>query len=143
MSARPIPPTSELARPYWDAARRGELVVQRCERCGRRPFPPRAHCPGCGASSLFWAPVSGRGTVHSFTVAHRAPHPVFAAQLPLVVAIVELAEGPRMVTNLVGCEPADLAVGLAVEVRFEPIDDSDVVLPVFTPTRGAGSARSA
>ena len=143
MSARPIPPTSALTEPYWEAARRGELVVQRCERCAERPFPPRANCPSCGATSLSWSPVSGRGTVHSYTVAYRAPHPVFAAQLPLIVAIVELEEGPRMVTNLVGCDPADLEVGMAVEARFEAIDDSDMVLPVFKPTRGAESPGTA
>ena len=137
MSTRPIPPTSELTKPYWDAARRGELTLQRCERCGQRPFPPRAHCPGCGASSLSWAPVSGRGIVHSYTVAYRAPHPVFAGQLPLIVAIVQLEEGPRMVTNIVGCDPAELEVGLAVKTCFESIDDTDMVLPVFTPSRGA------
>lgn len=137
MSARPIPPSSAQTEPYWNAARRGELTVQRCNSCGQRAFPPRAHCPGCGTGSLAWSPVSGRGTVHSYTVAYRAPHPVFAAQLPLIVAIVELEEGPRMVTNLVGCDPDDLKVGMAVEARFEAIDDSDVVLPVFTPIRGA------
>jgi len=133
MSARPIPPSSALTEPYWDAARRGELAVQRCEGCGARPFPPRARCPGCGAGSLSWTPVSGRGTVHSYTVAHRAPHPVFAEQLPLVVAIVELEEGPRMFTNIIGCDPADVRVGMPVEARFEPIDDTDRALPVFTP----------
>ncbi len=133
MSARPIPPTSELTAPYWEAARRGELVVQRCDACEARPFPPRARCPRCGAASLAWAPVSGRGRVHSYTVAHRAPHPVFAAQLPLVIAIVELEEGPRLFTNVVGCDPADVAVGMKVAVGFEPIDDSEMVLPVFTP----------
>jgi hypothetical protein len=143
MSVRPIPPTSELTEPYWDSARRGELAVQHCASCGARPFPPRARCPSCGAPELEWAPVSGRGTVYSYTVVRRAPHPVFAAQLPLVVAIVELEEGPRMVTNLVGCDPADLEVGMAVEARFEPIDDTDMLLPVFTPTRGTGSPRTA
>ena len=138
MSTRPIPPTSELTEPYWEAARRGELTTQVCRACDLRIFPPRANCPGCGDASLRWAPVSGRGTLYSFTVARRAPHPVFAAQLPLVVAIVELEEGPRMVTNVVGCDPADLAVGMAVEAAFEPIDDSEMVLPVFTPTGGAG-----
>jgi uncharacterized OB-fold protein len=134
MSARPIPPVSELTEPYWAAARRGELVVQRCSQCEERPFPPRARCPRCGAGSLAWAPVSGRGRVYSYTVAHRAPHPVFQGQLPLVVAIVELEEGPRLFTNVVGCAPADVEVGMAVEARFEPIDDTDQVLPVFTPT---------
>jgi len=133
MSARPIPPTSELTRPYWEAARRGELVVQRCAACDERAFPPRARCPRCGADALAWAPVSGRGHVYSYTVAHRAPHPVFAGQLPLVVAIVELEEGPRLFTNVVGCDPAAVEVGMPVEVGFEPIDDSEMVLPVFTP----------
>jgi uncharacterized OB-fold protein len=135
MSARPIPPTSEVTAPYWDAARRGELVVQRCAACDERPFPPRARCPRCGAGSLAFAPVSGRGTVYSFTVAQRAPHPVFSGQLPLVVAIVELAEGPRLVTNVVGCDLASVTVGMPVEVAFKPIDDSELVLPVFTPIR--------
>ena len=138
MSARPIPPASALTQPYWDAARRGQMAVQRCERCGNRPFPPRANCPGCGAQSLSWSPVSGRASVYSYTVAHRAPHPAFAAQLPLVVAIVELEEGPRMFTNIVGCDPADVEVGMAVEATFEPIDETDMVLPVFTPLRETG-----
>ena len=143
MSARPIPPTSALTEPYWESARRGELTIQRCADCTERAFPPRLHCPNCGGPSLTWEPVSGRGTVHSYTVAHRAPHPVFADQLPLIVAIVALAEGPRMVTNLVGCEPGDVEVGMAVEACFEPIDDSDAVLPMFTPTRGADSTKPA
>ena len=142
MSARPIPPTSALTAPYWDAARRGEFVLQRCDACGQRPFPPRAHCPGCGAASLTWATVTGRGTVHSYTVAHRAPHPAFATQLPLIVAIVELEEGARLVTNLVGCEPTGISVGMAVEVCFEPIDDSDQQLPVFQPSEGGPSPTS-
>ncbi len=138
MSARPIPPTSALTQPYWDAARRGQMAVQRCAGCGHRPFPPRATCPSCGASTLSWSPVSGRATVYSYTIAHRSPHPAFAGQLPLVVAIVELEEGPRMFTNIVGCDPADVEVGMAVEAAFEPIDDTDMVLPVFTPTNEIG-----
>ncbi|MBC8188716.1 MAG: Zn-ribbon domain-containing OB-fold protein [Proteobacteria bacterium] len=138
MSARPIPPTSALTQPYWDAAGRGQMTVQRCEQCEHRPFPPRATCPSCGGSSLSWSPVSGRAKVYSYTVAYRAPHPVFAAQLPLVVAIVELEEGPRMVTNIVGCDPADVEVGMAVEFTPEPIDDTDMVLPVFSPTNESG-----
>jgi uncharacterized OB-fold protein len=134
MSTRPIPPTSELTQPYWDAARRGEMAVQRCDGCGHRPFPPRATCPRCGAAPLSWAPVSGRAIVYSYTVAHRPPHPAFAAQVPLVVAIVELEEGPRLFTNIVGCDPGEVTVGMAVEATSEAIDDSDMVLPVFKPT---------
>lgn len=140
MSARMIPPISELTQPYWDAARKGELVVQHCRDCDQRSFPPRAHCPQCGSAELEWRKVSGRGTVYTFTVAHRPPHPVFAEQCPLVIAVVELEEGPRMISNVVGCDPADVEVGMAVRVSFEQIDDSDVALPVFAPvavpTRG-------
>ena len=93
----------------------------------------RAHCSKCGSRTLAREAVSGRGRGHAFTVAHRAPHPKFAGQLPLLVAIVELEEGPRLVTNLVDCDPEKIEVGAAVEIRFEAIDDSDLSLPVFTP----------
>ena len=137
MSARLIPPSSELTQPYWDAARRDELVVQHCVDCGQRPFPPRAHCPQCGSAALEWRGVSGRGTVYTFTIAHRPPHPVFSDQCPLAIAVVELEEGPRMISNIVGCDPADIEVGMAVQVAFEQIDDSDVALPVFSPVTAA------
>ena len=133
MSARQIPPTSELTQPYWDAARKGEFVLQQCVDCGQRPFPPRAHCPQCGSARLDWHKVSGRGTVYTYTIAHRPPHRVLSDQCPIAIAVVELEEGPRMITNIVGCDPADVEVGMAVRVTFEQIDDSDVVLPVFEP----------
>jgi uncharacterized OB-fold protein len=128
-----IPPISELTQPYWDAARKGELVLQHCPDCDQRSFPPRAHCPHCGSAKLEWRKVSGRGTVYTFTVAHRPPHPVFADQCPLAIAVVELEEGPRMISNVVGCDPADVEIGMAVQVSFEQIEDSDVALPVFSP----------
>jgi uncharacterized OB-fold protein len=137
MSARLIPPSSELTQPYWDAACKGELVVQHCGDCDQRPFPPRAHCPQCGSAELQWSKVSGRGTVYTFTIAHRPPHPVFSDQCPIAIAVVELEEGPRMISNIVGCEPADVEVGMAVQVVFEQIDDSDVALPVFSPVTAA------
>lgn len=133
MTARLIPPMSPLTTPWWDAARRGELHLQRCTRCAAWQFPPRAHCAPCGGRDVAWTAVSGRGSVYSFTVAHRPPHPVFAGQDPLVVAIIELAEGPRLVSNVVGCDPAAVHVDMPVQVAFEPIDDSDVALPVFRP----------
>ena len=133
MSTRLIPPTTELTAPYWEAARRIELVIQQCQTCDLRPFPPRAHCPECGAADLTWQKVSGRGTVYTYTVAHRPPHPVFADQCPLVISVVQLDEGPRLMTNITGCDPKDVKVGMAVQVDFEPIDDSDLALPVFRP----------
>jgi uncharacterized OB-fold protein len=133
VSARLIPPIDALTEPYWEAARRQELVMQRCENCDQWQFPPRANCAGCGSSALAWRPVDGGGTVYSYTIARRPPHPVFAGQCPLAIAIIELEEGLRMMSNVVGCDAADVHVGMAVRVVFEPIDDSEVVLPVFAP----------
>ncbi|MGF1599120.1 MAG: Zn-ribbon domain-containing OB-fold protein [Acidimicrobiales bacterium] len=134
MSARPVPPVSTLTRPYWDAVRQQQLVLQECDACQQRLFPPKTHCPACGSGALSWRPVSGTGTIYSFTIARRPPHPVFAEQCPLAIAIVELDEGPRMITNIVECAPDRIEVGMAVQVAFEPIDDTDVMLPVFRPS---------
>ena len=133
MSTRPIPPMTDLTEPYWQAAQQGQLKVQRCDRCESPQFPPRAHCGACGSDQLSWHTASGRGEIYTYTVAHRPPHPVFAEQCPLVIAVVELAEGLRLMTNIVGCDPADVSVGMPVQVTFEEIDDSEVMLPVFAP----------
>ena len=133
MSTRLIPPTTELTAPYWQAAQRGELMIQHCSSCGAWSFPPRAHCGMCGADGMPWEKVSGTGSIYTFTISHRPPHPVFAEQCPLVIAVVELEEGPRLMTNIVGCEPDELEIGQPVQVDFEPIDDSELKLPVFRP----------
>ena len=139
MSARLIPAPTELTQPYWDAAGRGELVMQFCPSCNQSTFPPRAHCPDCGSSELEWQAVSGRGTIYSYTIAHRPAHPVFADQCPMAIAVVELEEGPRLFSNIVGVELENVTVGMPVQVAFELIDDSDVVLPVFSPAQCEGS----
>ena len=132
--SRPIPPPNPVTAPYWDAARRQELVLQRCRSCGRHVFHPRSTCSHCGADELAWERASGRGTIFTFTVARRPPHPGFADLLPLVVAIVELDEGSRLTTNIVGCPPDAVRIGMAVQVDFENLDDPDATaLPVFRP----------
>ena len=117
--------------------------MQRCDDCGLRPFPPRAHCPECGGRVLTWRAVSGRGSVYSFTIARRPPHPVFAGHDALVIAIIELEEGARMISNVGRCAPASVRIGRPVCVAFEPIDDSDVVLPVFQPSEAPDGPRMA
>ena len=132
MSTRLIPPTSELTQPFWDAARDHQLVIQQCDDCAHYLFPPAAHCPQCGSANLTWTPVSGRGSVYTYTIAYRPPHPVLKDHCPLAIAVIELEEGPRMMSNVIGVDPETLTIDTPVQVTYETIDDSDVVLPVFT-----------
>jgi uncharacterized OB-fold protein len=125
----PLPEPSELTAGFWDAARREELVVQRCRSCGAFRHYPQVLCPECTSSEWEWAPVSGRGAVHSFTVTHQAFHPAWADRLPYVVATIELDEGPRMVSDL-DEDPDDVAIGRRVEVFFERVND-EITLPRF------------
>ena len=129
----PIPVPTPETRPFWDAARRHELHLQRCRACGEYVFYPRAACPHCLAGDLEWHRVSGRGTLHTFTVVHRGLRD-FPIGTPYVIAIVELAEGPRLMTNLVGVEPdpSRLRIGMPVEVVFGDVS-AKVALPRFRP----------
>jgi len=105
--------------------------MQRCSACGRWQYPPEVGCPGCLGDDLVPTEVSGRGTIYSFTVVRQAFDPALSEALPFVVALVELEEGPRMLTNIVDADPASLSVGMPVEVTFEPVGDQS--LPVFRP----------
>ena len=135
MSIRLIPPHSELTAPYWAGAREQRLVLQRCGDCAHWLFPPGATCPECGSANLAWTEVSGKGQVYTFTIARRPPHPILAGLCPLAIAVVQLAEGPRMMSNVVGCDPEDVEIDMPLQVAFEPIDGSETVLPVFRPAR--------
>ena len=132
MSERPIPAITAEMRPFYDAARRGELVVQRCRGCGALRFPARALCSDCLAVDAEWAPVTGRGEVYSFNVMHQIYHPGFAAEVPYAVVLVQLAEGPRLLSNLVGIAPDAIRIGMPVRVVFEDVSD-EVTLPKFAP----------
>jgi uncharacterized protein len=131
--SRLIPSPSRLTAPYWNAASRGELLLQRCRACDRHQFYPRDACTNCGSTELQWVQASGRGTIYSYTVFHRPPHPAFD-RLPLVVALVDLEEGPRMTTNIVGCDVGEIRIGMPVLVEFEQLTE-DVGLPVFGPEK--------
>lgn len=132
---RIVPARTELTAPYWEAARQGRLAVQRCAGCGRLSHPPVASCPRCHHDTFTWDEMSGRGSVHTFTVVHHSVHPVSAGATPYVIALVELEEGPRILTNLRGGEIADVRVGLPVQVTFEAAGD-EVGLPQFEPRDG-------
>ena len=133
MSEFPRPALTGDAAPFWTAAREGRLDIQACTECGTLRHPPRPVCAHCGADSLQWRTVSGRGELWSFTVIHRPTLPAFDERVPYVALVVRLEEGPFLVSTLAGDEvSAETSVGMPVEVVFEPIDD-ELTVPMFRP----------
>lgn len=119
MAELPVPAITPDTAPYWDGAREGKLLLQRCLGCGALRFYPRHLCPGCWSESVEWVEASGRGRVHSFTIIHRPPAPAFAAQVPYVVALIDLEEGPRMMANVLGDGARQVRIDDPVRVTFE------------------------
>ena len=130
----PLPVKQPESDFYWEKAQAHELWLRRCNACERAYFYPRDFCPDCGTRDVSWVQASGRGTLHTFAIVHRAPVPAFRDHVPFVVAMVDLEEGARIPTNLVGVEPdpAHIRVGMAVEVAFADVTD-EITLPVFRP----------
>ncbi|HEY8524383.1 MAG TPA: bifunctional MaoC family dehydratase N-terminal/OB-fold nucleic acid binding domain-containing protein [Acidimicrobiales bacterium] len=135
---RPRPAITQDNEFFFAGAREGKLLIQRCEGCGRLQHPPTPVCPACGSFERGVVEPSGRGRVYSFVVNHHPPVPAF--DYPLVVALVELEEGVRLVTNLVGVEPADVHIDMPVEVELVPVDD-ELTLPMFRPVAGPEEER--
>lgn len=132
MKPKPLPRVSRFTAPYWDAAREGRFLLQRCRRCQRTIYYPRPWCPHCWSASLDWTPASGRGEVITYTVVHQAPSPAFASDVPYILAVARLEEGPQMMANVLGVEPNRMRVGLAVRIVFEERSDGFRV-PQFAP----------
>ena len=131
---RPLPNLKEHdTREFWQATKDGELKYQRCDACGTIVFYPRHHCTSCLNTSLSWHTASGRGTVYTFSVVRKAEHPFFRTQVPYAVAWIDLDEGPRILSNIVGIDdPAtDITVGQRVMVEWEIHDD--LAIPLFRP----------
>jgi hypothetical protein len=130
---KPIRPNiTDVNRPFWDGCSRGELLIQRCSSCAQLRYPATPVCPTCLSSESKWERVSGAGKVFSFAVFHRAYHPAWEGKVPYNVSLVELDEGPMMLSNVVGVDNATLKIGQPVQVAFEQIDP-DLVIPVFKP----------
>lgn len=125
----PLPRPSALTAGFWDAARRHELVAQRCTDCRAWRHYPQLRCPECHSAAWTWERLSGRGEIWSFSVAHQAFNPAWATRVPYTVATIELDEGIRMVTDLDG-DPDRVAIGQRVEVVFDVVDDT-ITLPRF------------
>jgi uncharacterized OB-fold protein len=118
-------------RAYWEGAARGELVLQRCKGCQTVQHRPRALCVSCLDGEIEHFVASGRGTVHTFTITNQNMAPGFREALPYVMAYVELEEGPRLLTDIVGCEPDQVRIGMPVRVDFAPADE--IAVPRFRP----------
>jgi uncharacterized OB-fold protein len=138
---KPLPRVNDTTRPYWDGAREGRLLLQRCLSCAKLIHYPRAWCPRCWKTDLEWVESRGRGRVVTFTVVHQAPFESYAADVPYVLAVVRLDEGPQMMTNVVGLSPAAVKIDLAVEVVFEERAGGFRV-PLFRPIADEGEERS-
>jgi uncharacterized OB-fold protein len=128
---RPLPDVTPESEPYWAAASDGRLFLSKCPDCSLAIHYPRARCPDCFVETE-WIEASGDGVVYSYSVAERMEGWPDEA-LPIVLAYVELDEGPRVMTNVVETDPEDVAVGTRVEARFVPTKDADVSIPVFAP----------
>ena len=131
LPVRKIDLTGETT-PFWDATANGQLVLPRCVECAATIWYPKGFCSLCGSSSIEWVPASGRGTVYSFSITRKGAG-VWAENSPYVVAYVELDEGPRVLTNIVGCSVDDVRIGMGVSVVFDPTPEGPAVYR-FQPT---------
>jgi uncharacterized protein len=132
----PAPRRTPETEEFWAATAEHKLLLRRCDDCGNPIWYPRAFCPDCGTFETSWSEASGRGTVYAFTVVHRSNLEGYRQASPYVVAYVELEEGPRIMTNIVGCEPDEVRVGLPVRVVFHDTGEGSALFR-FEP---AGSA---
>ncbi|MER7006069.1 Zn-ribbon domain-containing OB-fold protein [Dactylosporangium sp. NPDC000555] len=124
----PLPVPSPRTQPFWTAAAGGTLVLQRCPNDASYQWTPQQACIECLSEDLVWEPVSGRGTVYSYSIVRRPQTPAFG--VPYVVVIIELEEGPRMLSRLVDVDPESVTIGMPVQVSFER--HGDLALPLFT-----------
>jgi len=130
MYEKPLPVVDPESAPYWAALKERRLILKHCRDCGRHHFYPRALCPHCHSDALEWSDARGTGSIYSYTVARRPAGPAFKADAPYVVAVVELDEGARMMTNIVTDDVESVRIGQRVVAAFEAVTD-EITLPKF------------
>lgn len=128
---KPLPAPDPDSAPFWEGTRAHELRLQRCDDCGTHRYPAGPHCPACRSTRATWIRASGRGKVYSWiVVVHPVPKEVYHQEVPYAVALIDLAEGVRMASNIVGCDPRAITADMPVEVVFDAVT-ADVTLPKF------------
>jgi uncharacterized OB-fold protein len=132
---KPAPVPDETSAPFFDGAREGRLMLQHCPSCDAWSWPVRERCPHCFAAKLGWRQASGRGSLYTFTIMHQVMNPGFASAVPYNVAQIDLVEGVRVTSNVVGVGNNALRIGMPLEVVFEAVGD-DVSIPKFRPAVG-------
>lgn len=133
---KPLPTITPLNQPYWDALKRHELRMQRCGQCASVWYPPSPLCPRCWSRDFTWERLSGRGRVSSWVVFHQSYFKGFEGEIPYNVAEVELEEGPRLTTNLVGIANDAIRAGMAVEIVYDEVIAGELTLAKFRPVNG-------
>jgi uncharacterized protein len=135
-TAKFLPPNDlpEFHTPFWEGIKSHALQLQKCQDCGRWRYIPTEICARCSSEQWTWTQVSGHGRLYTYTVIHRAPTPAYQADAPYVIAHVEIDEGPRMISNLVGCNRTDVRIGMPVEVIYEDVS-SEWTLFRFAPAK--------
>ena len=131
-ATKPIPVPTRETQPYWEGCKQHELRIQQCAACGHSQFYPRLYCTACMSERVEWVTASGHGTVLSFTIVYRPVTQAFAADVPYVVALITLDEGPQLMSNVVGCAPETVHIGMPVEVTFEDWTE-EISVPKFKP----------
>ncbi len=129
---KPLPGINADTKPFWDACGTHQLKIQQCRNCGAFRMPPSFLCPKCCSRNSEWTVASGRGRVYSYVVYHKAFHPAFTGEVPYVAAIVELDEGPHLITNIIGCRPDEVRCNMPVEVVWDDRTE-EVAIPLFRP----------
>jgi uncharacterized OB-fold protein len=131
-STRPLPTVTPDSEEFWKSTHDRAMKLQKCDRCGRFWYYPGPVCHYCASTEFTWTAVSGDGTIYSYSVLERAKGNPFEGDVPIAIVLVRLAEGPVMMSNLVGYDDAQLAIDLPVRIDYEDVDDS-ITLPVFRP----------
>jgi uncharacterized OB-fold protein len=131
-SGRYLPIQYPEEKPFWEGAKRHQLVLQRCDDCKKVLYPIGPTCPHCGSNRFTWQPMRGRGTVHNFVIYHKAWVPYYKDKVPYALVQVEIEEGPRLTTNLLGVPVSDVRIGIKVEAAWEDLTD-EVTLLQFKP----------